>query len=116
MSCSKCGGNQNAVSGVSKKNGKPWSGMKCVKCYNIDFNNTRQDPVTQILNKQIPEAKVDSKHIKNELLNECVLDNAVKLAIHTCKPEGALANVTMITEVQTYYENLLKIINNEPEI
>lgn len=71
----------------------------------------KEDPVTKALNNSPAVSKA-----KNELLNECVLDNAVKLAIHTCKPEGGLANVTMITEVQTYYENLLKIISNEPEI
>lgn len=40
--CSKCGSpNMEYKEGISKKNGRPWSGFKCSDCLNLDFNPSR---------------------------------------------------------------------------
>ena len=55
--CSKCGGNTTIKAGISKKNGKPWTGFKCQdqQCGNMDFQNSNGTtrPQPQIKKTQI---------------------------------------------------------------
>jgi len=43
MNCQKCG-SANVVekSGTSKKNGRPWAGIKCNDCYEMTFINKKE--------------------------------------------------------------------------
>ncbi len=47
MNCSVCGGDTTPKYGISKKNGKPYSGHKCNSCGNMDFDSTT--PQAQII-------------------------------------------------------------------
>ncbi len=51
--CSVCGGDTKLMAGVSQKNGKPWSGNKCLDkgCGNMDFLKSNQNfsPKSQII-------------------------------------------------------------------
>ena len=48
MACSKCGStNQEQRSGFSKKNNKPWKGLKCLDCDNMDFLRDKATPKPQ---------------------------------------------------------------------
>jgi len=51
--CSKCGSETKMLSGISKKNGKPWTGFKCQACGNMDFQKSNQNISPQI-KKQTP--------------------------------------------------------------
>ncbi len=48
MTCSKCGGATELRKGVSKKNGKPWQGFKCLACDNMDFVKDKPGTTTII--------------------------------------------------------------------
>ena len=49
--CSVCGSNTTMLSGISKKNGKPWTGFKCQdqSCGNMDFQKSNQNISSQII-------------------------------------------------------------------
>lgn len=124
MQCTKCGSETKPVSGVSKKTGKPWSGNGCLNtaCRNIDFNNSYNKP-SAVLPKSTSTAQTTVinphqfiPHKVTELSRECCLDNAVKLAMHVCKPEGETAGVVMMAEVDAYYKSLLNLLNGNEEI
>ena len=48
--CSKCGANAIMKTGISSKNGKPWTGFKCQDqaCGNMDFLKSNQNITPQI--------------------------------------------------------------------
>jgi hypothetical protein len=113
--CSACGGATKMLSGISKKNGKPWSGNGCLNpaCRNIDFNRSYSAPVSASSAKTTVITQKPVQQKMDELINTDVLKGAIKLAMHTCKPEGETAGVIMIAEVDAYYRSLLNILKNE---
>ena len=71
--CSVCGGDTKMLSGISKKNGKPWTGFKCLDqaCNNMDFQKSNQN-ISQT--RQIPLPSNEGTIIKMLLDVERMLD------------------------------------------
>jgi hypothetical protein len=96
--CAKCGGITIPQKGISKKNGKPWSGEKCQACG--DFNFTKQQ---QEQNSPKVESKISNP--ENEKLK--ILSLAVTLA---CSSKEQATHA----DIEAYYTFLNNLLN-KPE-
>lgn len=84
--CSVCGGDTKLMAGVSKKNGKPWSGYKCLNqgCNNMDFQKSNgARPQAQVIK---PKPMSNEPEIIKLLLDNCRKLDEIKALLEDLHP------------------------------
>lgn len=117
MGCSKCGSeNQEFRKGVSKKNGKPWSGLKCLDCDNMDFvrqNTSPKPPKPEFAPINPPKKPTTKEGIDPKVWLEKDAKIGALAFIKTLGEAGAYKGMDRKTMKEAVYDDYIFFKNRE---